>query len=348
MEERLESILSKDISIASSDWMVIARQLPTPWGKRIDLLCISSSGSLVVLELKRSKTEREVVAQALDYGSYVRAIKPDEIPRLFARYQEEYCKDVPARSLEEAFCSHFGVKSLPEELNGEHELVIVASVLDPATERIVNYLAEEHDVRINAVFFRVFRDTEREYLTRVWLRDPDFDEESESGTTAASEKVAWNNEFYVNFAPSRHRSWEDAVKYGFVSAGFAPRFRDALMRLQPGNRIWVNVPGPTGYVGVGTVVESAVPVDQFLVQNEVGERVPITTAPHKATHIDEGVGDPDKVEYLVRVKWIKTVPVSQAVKERGLFGNQNVVAQPRDAKWPHTISRLKQHFGVQD
>src|SRR6266436_6039198 len=103
LEERLEDFLARDISIASSDWMVVGRQVPTPWGKKIDLLCIDLSGNLVMLELKRDKTEREVVAQALDYGSYVRDIKPDELPRLYAKYQEEYFKGQPSKSLEEAF-----------------------------------------------------------------------------------------------------------------------------------------------------------------------------------------------------------------------------------------------------
>jgi hypothetical protein len=36
------------------------------------------------------------------------------------------------------------------------------------------------------------------------------------------------------------------------------------------------------------------------------------------------------------------------VREPGLFGNQNCVAAPRDAKWPYTTDRLKQHFGIKD
>jgi hypothetical protein len=347
LENRLEELLTKDMSIASPDWLLIGRQVPTPWDKRIDLLCLDWLGNLIVLELKRGKTEREIIAQVLDYGSYVRGIKPDEIPRLFARYQEQYQSGQPAKSLEEAFCAKFAVKQMPEELNTTHELVIVAARLDAATERIVSYLAEEYDVRINAIFFQVFRDGEREYLTRAWFRDPLESDEAVVNAKSGGEKVEWNGEYYVNFAPSRHRDWEDAVRYGFVSAGYGVKYRDAMLRLQPKNRIWVNVPG-SGYVGVGVVEATAVPVDQFQVTNDKGERVPITKAPHKATHIDESVGDVDNVEYIVKVQWLKEVPVSQAVKERGFFGNQNVVAEPRDSKWPYTISRLKQHFGIKD
>jgi len=57
LESRLEDILARDISIASAHWMVIGRQVSTPWGKFIDLLCIDGEGRLIVLELKRNKTE---------------------------------------------------------------------------------------------------------------------------------------------------------------------------------------------------------------------------------------------------------------------------------------------------
>ena len=71
-----------------------------------------------------------------------------------------------------AFCKRFNVKAMPDELNSEHELIVVASSLDESTERIVGYLAGYHEININAVLFRLFKDSDREYLTRAWLRDP--------------------------------------------------------------------------------------------------------------------------------------------------------------------------------
>ncbi len=41
----------------------------TPHGGRVDLLALDSKGALYVIELKRDKTPRDVVAQALDYAS---------------------------------------------------------------------------------------------------------------------------------------------------------------------------------------------------------------------------------------------------------------------------------------
>lgn len=346
LESRLEDLLASDISIASTDWMVIGRQLRTPWNKKIDLLCIDRDGDLVVLELKRRSTEREIVAQTLDYGSYVRTIGADEVPRIFHEYQKERLGLETARSLDQAFCEHFGVRSLPDELNGSHELVIVASVLDSATERIVNYLRDEFEVEINAVFFQVFRDGDREYLTRAWLRDPSeiASEETPERAAKESDKVEWNGEYYVNFGEGPHRSWNDAVRYGFVSAGCGPRLRDAMARLRPGNRIWVNVPG-TGYVGVGIVRAEASPVSEFALRQN-GATTNLLDLPLSCERMGQFVGDADREEYVVPVEWIKTVPLDHAVREHGFFGNQNCVVQPRDPKWLFTIERLKTHFGI--
>ena len=347
LESRLEDILARDISIASSDWMIIGCQVLTPWGKRIDLLCIDVQGRLIVLELKRDKTEREVVAQTLDYGSYVRTIQSDEVRRIFADYQKSKFPGSLQKTIEEAFREHFKGQPAPDELNPSHELVIVATTLDGATERIVDYLADEYDVRINAIFFRTFKDGDREYLTRAWLRDTDGVDGGATTTPAARERVAFNGEYYVNFGEGDNRQWDDARRFGFVSAGHGPKYRDAMQRLRPGNRIWVNVPA-TGYVGVGTVVDSAVPVKDFMVENGNGEKVPLLRAGIVCRTMDRDADDSDLSEYLVRVHWIKTVPLSEAIKEPGFFGNQNCVAEPRDARWPYTIDRLKQRLGVSD
>ena len=52
------------------------------------------------------------------------------------------------------------------------QFTIIASELDPTSDRIVEFLAESYGVPINAVFFRHFKDDDRDYLARTWLLDP--------------------------------------------------------------------------------------------------------------------------------------------------------------------------------
>ena len=49
--------------------------------------------------------------------------------------------------------------------------------------------------------------------------------------------------------------------------------RKACLPSDPGNRVFVYLPA-RGYVGVGTVIEGALPVTEFTVTNEAGEMIP--------------------------------------------------------------------------
>ena len=71
LETRLQEWLARDISVLDPDLLVIGREVETDFGGYIDLLCIDSAGDLVVIELKRDRTPREITAQVLDYGSWV-------------------------------------------------------------------------------------------------------------------------------------------------------------------------------------------------------------------------------------------------------------------------------------
>ena len=70
-EKRLEDALDADLPIVAPGLMLLGRQIQTDNGKYIDLLAVDSEGSLVVIELKRNRTPREVVAQVLDYAYWV-------------------------------------------------------------------------------------------------------------------------------------------------------------------------------------------------------------------------------------------------------------------------------------
>ena len=142
-EEQLETWLEQDISIISTDYMVIGRQVTTDFGGVIDLLCLDSSGDIVVVELKPGKTPREVAAQALDYASWVTDLSHQWITEIANDYLAEN------KSLETAFQVTFGDELL-ETLNEGHSMLIVAESMDSSTERIVKYLSAQ-GIRINVL-----------------------------------------------------------------------------------------------------------------------------------------------------------------------------------------------------
>jgi RecB family endonuclease NucS len=77
-ESRLEEVLAHDLSVLSSQLMLVGRQVLTSYGKFIDLLATDPDGNLVVVELKRNRTPREVVAQLIDYASWVQLLSSKE------------------------------------------------------------------------------------------------------------------------------------------------------------------------------------------------------------------------------------------------------------------------------
>ena len=329
----LEEMIENEVSVLEDEWLIIGRQVTTKYKKEIDLLAIAPDSSLVIIELKRSKTPREVVAQAIDYASWVEQLTAEEISNIYSEYSE-------GKDLKEAFQVKFHSELEEENLNQSHQIVIVASELDDATERIINYLADR-GVAINAIFFEVFSDGKEQFLSRRWFVDPAKVQSSQS--SPAINKEPWNGEFFVSFGDDEQRSWEDARKYGFISAGGGIWYSRTLNLLKPNDRIWVRIP-KEGYVGVGVVQSEVIPASEFDVE-EGGKCVSILDATTSAHYGSSKVNTEDQ-EYFVKIKWIKTFPRENAYDELGFFGNQNSVCKPTAARWRSTVEHLKDKFGV--
>lgn len=337
-EALLEQMIVQDPAILSPAWMLIGQQETTSHGGRIDLLAIAPDGSLVLVELKRDRTPREIVAQALDYASWVAELGADRLTQIYARFK-------PGHSLEQDFQQRFGTALDEDSLNHAHQIIIVAAELDPSTERIVQYL-NDRDIAINVLFFQVFEHGGQQLLSRAWLIDPSETQANAAVTIATGKgaKEPWNGEFYVSFGDQTSRSWDDAVRYGFISGGGGSWYSKTLKLLSPGDRVWVNIPG-RGYVGVGEVLEAVQPASDFHVHTDNGEQLAMDVLKHGDLYKADAA-DPELSEYFVPVKWLHTRPAAQAFNELGLFGNQNTVCQPTTPKWRHTVERLSAVFKI--
>ncbi|MEX2157782.1 MAG: nuclease [Dehalococcoidia bacterium] len=336
-EQFLESMIVAAPRMLSDEWMLIGRQEDTGFGGRIDLLAIAPDGSLVLIELKRDRTPRDVVAQALDYACWVERLRAEDIAAIYTRF-------APGRSLADDFRSRFGHELDEDSLNQSHQIIVVAASLDASTERIVAYLSDR-DIPINVLCFQVFTLGADQLLSRAWLLDPVRTQVS-AATTPDGPNEPWNGEFYASFGHDEGRSWEDAVEYGFISGGGGPWYSKTLQLLSPGDRVWVKVPG-LGFVGVGRVTGRAQPAAGFKVSTSEGEILVLDVA-RRGTYMREAVDDPELCEYFVPVRWLQTVPLENAVKEVGLFGNQNTVCKPTTPKWRYTVERLKEKFPAFD
>lgn len=318
-ERRLEDLIESDPSVLGSPLLIIGRQVPTSSGKFVDLLALDADGAVHVLELKRDRTPRDVVAQTLDYGSWVQELSHEDVLDIHAAYND-------GKALEVAFEECFGAGP-PEELNSGHYLTIVAADLDHESERIVNYLAGTFGVPVNAAFFRYFTDGDRQYLARTWLREQMQDPGPKS-RAAARHNEPWNGkDWYVSFGEEPARHWEDARRLGFVSAGGGEWYSRSLRSLPEGARIWVCIP-KTGYVGVGEVTGPATRFDDSHFREDPNMQ---------ATYRHDNGED----EWVVPVEWIETLPREKAVWEKGMYANQNTATKLRNS---FTLQRLHAAF----
>lgn len=254
-EERLEKIIEQQIDILGlGNLLPIGRQVITDFGKRVDLLVMDVQGDLFVIEFKKDRTPRDVVAQALEYGFWVQNLSLEAVRELYAKHHQ-------GEDFDSAFTSHFE-GDLPEAINTDHHDVVVAAGIDTSTEQIMDYV-RGYRVPLNVLFFEYLQDGDREYLARSWLSEPEL--EASSGASS-KKQTPWNgHDFFVAVGENQHRNWDDMRRYGFVSAGHGEKYRKAMSQSVRGCRVWAAIPG-TGYVGVGEVTAPAVAIDDFHVE----------------------------------------------------------------------------------
>lgn len=290
LESQLEDYIEADPTLLGERLLLIGRQVPTAHGGFVDLLALDEDGNVHVIELKRDKTPRDVVAQSLDYGSWVAELSHTDVVEIFENYRTGIAFD-------EAFAEFFGTIA-PDELNASQVITIVAASVDAATERIVRFLNENFNVPVDVVFFRHFNDQGSSYLARTWLVSQESAPAPQTTPKAQRTREPWNDhDWYVSFGEEPNgRVWEDGRQYGFVSAGGGAWYSRSLKSLPVGARIFTHIP-KIGYVGVGIVVGPAARFsDAVITANGFERRLSELPLTGNYNHNPDGDGD-ETAEY---------------------------------------------------
>lgn len=324
-ESLIEDWVASDPSLLGLDALIIGRQVPTDHGKFIDLLAMDVTGALIIIELKKDRTPREIVAQVLDYASWVRTLTTPEI--------YERAEKFLSQRLVTAYREHFG-EMIPDRLNASHSMLIVASELDPASRRIVEYLSEEHGVAINTVFFNVFEPNGQEWLTTDFLLDQEEVEERSERKV----RPPWSGYFFANAGLNENRSWDDYRRYGFIAAGHGEFYSKRLDQLGIGDEVFVFDKG-NGYIGYGVVTTEKTPAAEFRTPEG-----PLLEQSLSGQNLGHDAENSELAEYVVGIDWKKTFDRNQGKWFKGAFANQNIVCKLRDQA---TVDFLKAEFGLE-
>ena len=326
-ESRLEEWIDKDPAVLGLDLLIIGRQVQTSSGAWIDLLGMNRQGDIVILELKRDKTPRDIVAQVLDYASWVNDLNADEIENIAEKYL--------GRGLAQAFSEYYEM-SLPDNINTGHSMVIVASEMDDSTERIVQYLSSVHNVNINVVFFNYFKHDNKELLGRAWMMDPESVEER----SRPKKRVQASGYLYFNVHEDQHRNWNDFIKYGFLSTGQKLYRIKQIQKIEVGSKVFAYM-SYKGYVGYREVLEKAVKINDFI-DTQSGQN--ILSLPLEASDIGENKDNPELCEWVLKMKWEKVFTRNEGKTFKGIEQYPTIVTSMKD---PDTLAFLQKEFGVQ-
>lgn len=144
----------------------------------------------------------------------------------------------------------------------------------------------------------------------------------------------------VNVGEGSHRCWADSRQFGFLSAGQQRKYSEQLDGLQSGDVVIAYL-NKHGYVGIGVVEQGSVRVKDFRWQ-----RKSLRQCKLRQPNIYDNSEDSNDSEYLVKVRWKKTVEADAAKwrSKAGLFTTRLVRASL--ASQTKTLKYLEAEFGV--
>ena len=156
--EHEESVLEKwlesnpDGILEDGRVLIIGRQVRTDLGGFIDLLGIDCGGNVVVVELKRDRTPRDVVAQVLEYTAFAARLDVDALEGILCVHEHD-----ESLSLADLHREYFGVdESEAVAFNKDQRIVIVAQRVTPEIRQTASFLGSKR-IRVTCVEFTFFQ-----------------------------------------------------------------------------------------------------------------------------------------------------------------------------------------------
>ncbi|MEN6578073.1 MAG: hypothetical protein ABFD90_17145 [Phycisphaerales bacterium] len=150
LESWLES--NPDGILEDGKLLFVGRQVSTDLGGFIDLLGIDRVGDVVVIELKRDRTPRETLAQALEYASFAERLDAEQLQTIFRSYLND-----ESLNLAEHHRGYFELG--PDEaiaFNKDQRIVILGQHVTPEIRQTASFLRSK-GLKVTCVEFTFFQ-----------------------------------------------------------------------------------------------------------------------------------------------------------------------------------------------
>ena len=183
LEKHLENWLenSPEQTLAQEDFLWIGRQTSaTDEDGTIfsDLFGVDSKGNLVIAELKKGRTPRDIIAQILDYAAWAADLSDSQIRDIAETYFETR-EGFQRKTFDDAFREAFDIPEtdeLPQLNDGGLRLFIVAEEIPSRVARVCRFLRSSHGINISCVDVSIFQTDSHEVVvsTETIVGDEDF------------------------------------------------------------------------------------------------------------------------------------------------------------------------------
>ena len=123
-----------------------------------DLLGVDSEGNLVIIEFKRGKTPRSVVAQLLEYAAWANELPAEQIHEIADAYFEKR-DEFKGKTFPEAFREVFDVHETDElpPLKRKLRLFVVAEEIHPRVAHVCRFLRTSYKMDVSCIAVSKFQ-----------------------------------------------------------------------------------------------------------------------------------------------------------------------------------------------
>lgn len=301
----LQRILADQIQVIDSELLVLCDEFNHWEGtkRRIDLLCMDREARLVVIELKRNQSGNHMELQALRYAAMISTMTFKEAVESYARY-----KDIGRDEADQFLVEHVHDENIEEVFGSDVRIILASANFSQELVATVTWL-NKRDLDIRCIRLRPFKLGSRlivqaeQVIPLVDAGDFEFRVRTkETERRASFPKTNWTGAWFLNVGEDKSpcRSWEDSAKYQYISAGGGKSWQDQIRKPAKGELVFAYI-NSVGYVGVGTVLETAVPCKGFVPHNQTEKLVDLSLA--KPLTAPSQIENLDTCEYCLSIHW---------------------------------------------
>ena len=163
LESHLEDWLenSPRQTLAQEDFLWIGRQTSVTDEENTmfsDLLGVDFQGNLVIVELKKGRTPREVVAQLLDYAAWADQLSDSQVREIAENYFQTQ-GELAGKTFDEVFRTVFDMPETDEFplLNRVLRLFIVAEEIPERVAGVCRFLRSSHGMDVTCIVVSIFK-----------------------------------------------------------------------------------------------------------------------------------------------------------------------------------------------